>query len=118
EPHPESQVRGGAVIVLNTWVIDEDDFVDFAKVMNQLRLIRLTTGAYRWRLMRNTSEPNRVTELFEAHSWEEHLAQHTRIDDAAREVIARARAFDRADGPLARHLIAVDVDDDGWFAEL
>ncbi len=118
EPHVATLVKGGPVIVLNTWIINEEDFVEFARLMNQLRLIRLTTGAYRWRLMRNASEPHRVTELFEIHSWEEHLAQHTRIDDQARALIDKARSFDRANGPLSRHLIAMDVDDDEWFTEL
>ncbi len=115
EPHTETGVRGGPVIVLNTWVIDDREFVDFAKVMNDLRLVRLSTGAYRWRLMRNVSDPSRVTELFEVHSWEEHLAQHSRIDDRAAGVIGKARGFDRADGPISRHLIAIDVDDDDVF---
>jgi hypothetical protein len=48
--------------------------------------------------------------LFALGSWDEHLAQHRRIDDASAAVIARARSFDRAEGPLTRHLIAVDVE--------
>jgi MFS family permease len=115
QPHTETGVEGGPVIVLNTWVIDDREFVEFAKVMNELRLIRLSTGAYRWRLMRNVSDPSRVTELFEIHSWEEHLAQHARIDDRAARVIGQARAFDTADGPVSRHLVAVDVADDDIF---
>lgn len=115
EPHSETGVQGGPVVILNTWVIDEREFVDFAKVMNELRLVRLSTGAYRWRLMRNVSDPSRVTELFEVHSWEEHLAQHQRIDDRAARVISRARQFDRAEGPISRHLIAIDVADDDVF---
>lgn len=118
QPHTETSVEGGPVIVLNTWVIDPDEFIEFARVMNGLRLVRLSTGAYRWRLMRNVSAPNRVTELFEVHSWEEHLAQHTRIDDAAAALIARARSFDRADGPVNRHIIAIDVADNDVFERM
>jgi MFS family permease len=118
QPHTESGVEGGPVIVLNTWVIDPDEFIEFAKVMNRLRLVRLSTGAYRWRLMRNISDPNRITELFEIHSWEEHLAQHTRIDDAAAALIATARSFDRAGGPVNRHIIAIDVADNDVFERM
>lgn len=109
-PHMESMVdESGPVIVLNTWVIEERDYPAFLKVMDRLRTVRLSTGAYRWRLMRNVSDPTRITELFVNHSWDEHLAQHRRIDDASAAIIRHARQFDRADGPITRHLIAVDV---------
>ncbi len=113
-PHLEGQLEAadfdeGPVVILSTWNIDEDDLPEFLRVMRQLRLVRLTTGAYRWRLMRNVSDPNRITELFVCHSWEDHLAQHRRIDDDAAAVIRRARSFDRSDGPITRHLISVDV---------
>lgn len=107
--HDDTVVDGGPVVVLNTWVIDEKEYPAFARVMNQLRLVRLSTGAHRWRLMRNVSDPHRITELFSIHSWEEHLAQHRRIDDNSAAVIRRAREFDRDGGPVTRHLIAVDV---------
>jgi len=109
-PTHDETVEGGPVLVLNTWTIDEADFDEFASVMNMVRLVRLRTGAYRWRLLRNVSDPLRLTELFALGSWDEHLAQHRRIDDASAAVIARARSFDRAEGPITRHLIAVDVE--------
>jgi len=43
-------------------------------------------------------------------SWEEHISQHGRIDDAAAALLRQARSFDRADGPRTRHLIAIDVE--------
>jgi MFS family permease len=117
-PIHEEGVEGGPVLILNTWKIDEDDFQEFTTVMNMVRLVRLRTGAYRWRLLRNVSEPTRLTELFAVGSWEEHLAQHRRIDDASADVIARARSFDRSGGPVTRHLISVDVEDPPYFEEL
>ncbi|MCI0679086.1 MAG: MFS transporter, partial [Actinobacteria bacterium] len=116
--HPETVLEGGPVIVLNTWHIDEGDYPGFARVMNQLRLVRLSTGAYRWRLMRDVSDPTRFTELFAVRSWEEHLAQHSRIDDASADLIRRAREFDRAGGPRNRHLVAVDVAEIADFEEM
>lgn len=108
--HTESGISGGPVIILNTWVIARSEYNDFVRVMRRLRRVRLTTGAYRWRLLRNVADPTRVTELFEVHSWEEHLAQHRRIDNVSAQLIAEARSFDRADGPVSRHIIAVDTD--------
>lgn len=117
-PHRDTLFEGGPVIVLNTWQIDEPDFAEFTRVMNQIRLVRLSTGAYRWRLFRNTSDPTRLTELMVLQSWEDHMAQHARIDDAAAALLKRARSFDRGDGPLTRHLIAIDVEDPPDFADL
>ncbi len=110
--------EGGPVMVLNTWKIAESDFVEFTRVMNEVRLVRLSTGAYRWRLFRNTSEPTRVTELMVLQSWEDHMAQHRRIDDAAAALLRRARDFDIEDGPRTRHLIAIDVEDPSNFESL
>ena len=118
-PHHEGDtLEGGPVIVLNTWQIGESDLAEFTELMNEVRLVRLSTGAYRWRLFRSTSDPKRLTELMAVGSWEEHLAQHTRIDDASAALITRARAFDQADGPKTRHLIAIDVEDPPDFDDL
>jgi MFS family permease len=117
-PIHDETVEGGPVVILNTWTIDEADFDRFAEIMNRVRLVRLRTGAYRWRLLRNVSEPLRLTELFAVGSWDEHLAQHRRIDDASAAVLATARSFDRAEGPITRHLIAVDVEHPPDFDQL
>ncbi|MGH8874119.1 MAG: MFS transporter, partial [Acidimicrobiia bacterium] len=101
--------EGGPVMVVSTWVIDPADLEDFLAALSELRLVRLRTGAYRWRLYRNAGNPRRLTEVFLVASWEDHLAQHRRIDDLSAEVIRRSRAFDRADGPITHHLVAVDV---------
>ncbi|HSM45286.1 MAG TPA: MFS transporter, partial [Acidimicrobiia bacterium] len=105
-------------IILNTWQIDESDFAEFTIVMNEVRLVRLSTGAYRWRLFRNTSDPTRLTELMVLRSWEDHLAQHHRIDNAAAALLRKARSFDRGDGPVTRHLIAIDVENPPHFEDL
>lgn len=111
-------LEGGPVIVLNTWSIDERRLGEFAAVMNEIRLVRLTTGAYRWRLFRDIADPTRLTELFAVQSWEEHLAQHRRIDDASADLIAKARSFDVDGGPRSRHLIAIDVEDPPDFESM
>lgn len=106
--HPE-QLDGGPVMVLSTWTIDETDYPHFVEVMERVRLVRLSTGARRWRLYRNVGKPEKFTEVFVVESWREHLAQHRRIDDASRDLLRRAVAFDRADGPATNHLLGVDV---------
>ena len=117
-PHDDDSYDGGPVVVLNTWIIDEADFAEFTSLMNEVRLVRLTTGAYRWRLFRHTSDPTRFTEFMALASWEEHMAQHSRIDDAAAALLRHVREFDRENGPVTRHMIAIDVEDPPDFDEL
>ncbi len=109
-PDHDVTVAGGPVVVLNVWQIDRDDYHRFTGMMNEVRLVRLRTGAYRWQLLRTAADPLRLVELFEVTSWEEHLAQHRRIDDRSAALLAKVRAFDNGDGPTTRHLIGVDPD--------
>jgi MFS family permease len=111
---PHVDTEGGPVMIANTWQIDRADLEDFVALMSEIRKVRLRTGAYRWRLYRNSEDPHRITEVFVCVSWEEHLAQHRRIDDASAQLIRRARSFDRDGGPRTRHLVAVDVDHPEW----
>jgi len=107
--------QGGPVMVVNTWVIDHERFDEFIAVMNEVRAIRMRTGAYRWRLYRNAANPHRLSEVFHLVSWDEHLAQHRRIDDSSRILIRSARDFDLEQSPTTYHLIAVDTEaPDDW----
>ncbi len=110
EPH-DFEMSGGPVMVVNTWVIRRDDLDQFLEAMDGLRLVRLRTGAYRWRLYRNADEPQRMTEVMVLNSWQDHIRQHTRIDAAAAAAIQTATAFDVSGGPTTRHLVAVEVAD-------
>ena len=107
-PHA-SVVEGGPVMVLTTFVIADEALHGFLDIMEQLRRVRLRTGAYRWRLYRNVGDPHRMTEVFLLRSWEQHLRQHDRLDADAVRVIEQARAYDIDGAPVTRHLAAVDV---------
>jgi len=112
-----AETEGGPVLIMNTWQVDTSDLAEFLDVMNEIRLVRLRTGAYRWRLYRDTADPHRLTELFLTVSWNEHLAQHRRIDDSSAAMLRKARTFDRGDGPTSTHLVAVDLEAaDDWDA--
>ncbi len=111
---PHVDTAGGPVMIVNTWRIDRDDLEQFVDLMSEIRKVRLVTGAYRWRLYRDSEDPHRISEVFVCVSWAEHLAQHRRIDDASAALIREARAFDREGGPRSRHLVAVDVDHPDW----
>lgn len=104
-------VGGSPIIVATTWDVDPDDLPAFLEAMRELRRQRFRTGATRWSLFRDAYQPHRVTELFTVPDWDEHLAQHARIDGEAAAAIARARSFDRGNGPYTRHLAGLDVID-------
>ncbi|MDH5421305.1 MAG: MFS transporter [Acidimicrobiia bacterium] len=110
-----ADTEGGPVMVVNTWDVNSEDLDAFAEMMAEVRLVRLRTGAYRWRLYRNAENPHRLSEVFLTVSWAEHLAQHRRIDDASAALLRQARTLDRTGSPVSRHLVAVDVEDpEGW----
>lgn len=117
-PPAHIETEGGPVMVINTWQVDRADLEEFLDVMNEVRQVRLRTGAYRWRLYRNVDDPHRLSEMFLCVSWEEHLAQHRRIDDQSAALIRRARTYDRGGGPSSRHLVAVDVESPQDWAPL
>ena len=54
--------------------------------------------------------PGRLSEVFLTVSWQEHLNQHRRIDDASASLIRQARSFDVRGEPTSRHLLAVDLE--------
>jgi hypothetical protein len=109
---------GGPVLITTNWSIDQEQLERFLREMHEVRLVRLRTGAYRWRLYRDASDPHRLTELFLCVSWEEHLAQHRRIDDASAAILRNARSFDRNGRPTTSHRIAVDIENPANWDEL
>ncbi len=108
-PRHAEQVAGTPVLVATTIEVDPDDIEDLLADMRELRRMRFRTGAHRWSLYRDADRPHRITEFFTVADWEEHLAQHARIDVAAAAVLAKVRSYDRAGGPVTRHLAGLDI---------
>lgn len=100
-------------MVHNTWQIDPSQVREYIEAMLRTRVVRLKTGGYRWRLFQDVGSPDIFNEVFFVRSWDEHLMQHRRIDDASAEIIGRARRFDVSEyGPVARHSITVSANGD------
>ncbi|MDJ0924355.1 MAG: MFS transporter [Acidimicrobiia bacterium] len=117
--HPEHvDTVGGPVLITTDWEIDHEHMDEFLQVMQEVRLVRLRTGAYRWRLYRDASEPHRLSELFLTVSWAEHMAQHRRIDDAGAAILLKARSLDANGRPTTTHRVAVDVEHSENWEEL
>jgi len=107
DAHPA--VEGGPVMISNTWSVSIEDNREFLALMEHVRELRLRTGGYRWALYRQVGSGSIFDETYLVRSWDEHLAQHRRIDDEAAAILARAARLDRSiSGPVARHLVAVD----------
>ncbi|HSK22416.1 MAG TPA: MFS transporter [Egicoccus sp.] len=108
-PRHAHKVAGSPVLIANTWEIDREDVAEFLSLMRELRRQRFRTGAHRWSLYRDADRPTRITEFFMVHDWEEHLAQHARMDQEVAEVLSRARAFSHGDYPVTRHMAGLDI---------
>lgn len=110
QPQHVDTLDSGPVMIINGFQVQHDRLGTFIEMMDELRLVRLRTGAYRWRLYRDATDPGRLSEVFLTVSWQEHLNQHRRIDDASAALIRQARSFDVRGEPTSRHLLAVDLE--------
>ncbi len=110
QPQHVDTLDSGPVMIINSFQVQHDRLGTFIEMMDELRLVRLRTGAYRWRLYRDATDPGRLSEVFLTVSWQEHLNQHRRIDDASAALIRQARSFDVRGEPTSRHLLAVDLE--------
>lgn len=113
-PRHEPSVDGSPVVIETTWHIHPEDTAEFFAALRALRRHRLRTGAERWTAYRHADDPFRIIESFQVHDWDEHLAQHRRIDADAAAALRHARSFDCNGGPLTVHLAGLDLlDPDG-----
>jgi MFS family permease len=110
EDAADATTRHEAVMVVNTWVLDEDEFDEFVRFLADLRRMRLRTGAYEWSAYRSATDLRRISEVFMLHSWEHHLQQHRRLDLQALDMIARMERFGLQETVVRDHFVAFDVD--------
>ena len=107
---PEAETAAKPVMVTNSWTIEEESFDAAVELLAELRLLRLSTGAYHWAAYRSAKDLTRVTEVFMLHSWDHHLQQHRRLDLEALEVIGRMEKSGVPGSLVRDHLVAFDVD--------
>jgi MFS family permease len=101
EPDPSV----GPVLVIVTYTVRPEHRNNFVTAMEEVRASRQQTGAVRWGLYHEGESADRLVEVYQLPSWDEHLRQHggrlTGADRAAEE-----RAYALADGePTVRHLL-------------
>ena len=83
----------GPVLVTVAYRVEVGDMEDFAAAMRGVERHRRRTGAYRWGLFRDLSDPERVLETFVVDSWAEHLRQHQRSTASTDTLIRRVSAY-------------------------
>jgi MFS family permease len=98
--------RSGRVLEVVRYSIDPADRAAFLAAMEEVRLVRLRSGALVWRLYDDIAHPERWAELWAVESWTEHLREAGRLTEADRATLARAAALHRGDAPpeAARYL--------------
>jgi NurA-like 5'-3' nuclease len=97
----------GPVLVTLEYRIEPEHAREFARAMDNVRVIRERDGAILWGLFVDAADPGRYVESFLVDSWVEHLRQHERMTLADRVVLERAREFHvGAERPIVSHLIA------------
>src|SRR5437660_2138980 len=106
EPGPDV----GPVLVSVTYKVAPDNARAFLAAMDHLRRSRLRTGAVRWELYRDGSDPRTFVEQFLVPSWDEHLRQHRgRLTGADRAIEERAVAL-ADEPPVVAHLFPPDLE--------
>jgi MFS family permease len=110
-PLPETVVEPaleeGPVLVQIEYRIREGQGDNFVQALEEVRLIRLRDGAFRWDVFRDPAKPSRYVEAFEVASWAEHLRQHERATVVDQEIEARALAYQEAGTePIVTHLVS------------
>ena len=106
EPGPDV----GPVLVSVTYKVAPDNARAFLAAMEHLRRSRLRTGAVRWELYRDGSDPRTFVEQFLVPSWDEHLRQHRgRLTGADRAIEERAVAL-ADEPPVVAHLFPPDLE--------
>lgn len=84
----------GPVLVTLTYRIAEDDAVDFTEAMRHVGRSRRRTGALRWELFQDGSDPTRFVESYLVGTWAEHRRQHEdRLTGADRRFEEDARRY-------------------------
>jgi MFS family permease len=93
------EAHDGPVMVTIEYLIDEADRPVFVELMQDLRRMRLRSGALSWGLFRDSADPRRHVEYFVDESWVEHLRRFDRVTASDLALRARRNALHRGDGP-------------------
>jgi quinol monooxygenase YgiN len=73
----------GPVLITLTYRVPEQNAAAFTAAMRPVARSRRRTGALRWELFRDGTDPTRFVESYLVATWAEHLHQHERRQTGA-----------------------------------
>jgi MFS family permease len=86
--------QDGPVLITVTYQVPEQNAVAFAEAMRTVGRSRRRTGALRWELFRDASDPAKFVESYLVGTWAEHLRQHEhRLTGADRRIEEEALRY-------------------------
>ena len=104
EPEPDE----GPVVINVEYRINPTDKKDFLFAMKELFISRKRTGAYRWALYNDLSDPDKYIESFILPSWIEHMRQFERLTEHEKEIEEKVSRFHIGnDPPKVKHLLFI-----------
>jgi ABC-type multidrug transport system permease subunit len=99
----------GRVLEVVHYRINPAERATFLAAMQEVRRVRLRSGAATWALYEDIAHPERWVELWSVESWTEHLREESRRTDWDSAALARAAALHRAeDVPEAARFLQVN----------
>jgi MFS family permease len=101
--HIEIGPDDGPILIMVSYRIDTNETSDFLTAMRLLRDVRHRTGASRWDLARDVTDPHCYTESFVVVSWADHDLQLVRMTQTDRKVWETARGYDERRRPTVFH---------------
>jgi len=113
-PELRALLHGGENRVLEAvrYAIPADRRAAFLAAMEEVRLVRLRSGAVAWRLYEDVAHPERFVELWAVDSWADHLREASRLTESDRAALAAAAALHAGDGaPEAARYVNVRPED-------
>jgi hypothetical protein len=81
------------------YCIDPAERDSFLAAMQEVRRVRLRSGAVSWRLYEDVAHPEQWVELWAVESWTEHLREEARLTTWDHAALACAAALHRASDP-------------------
>ncbi len=99
---PAAELRGllgeasGRVMEVVRYRVDPSQRRVFLAAMQEVRRVRLRSGAGNWSLYEDVAHPERWVELWTVDSWTEHLREEQRLTEGDRAALARAAALHHA----------------------
>lgn len=81
--------RDGPIVVEIEYRVMEPNSLRFREMMQGLRLMRQRNGAYAWSIARDMADPEKWTERYQFHTWDDYLRQRSRPTQVERALEAR-----------------------------